>query len=209
MPSEMMAVSQKALLDTQIRAPIAGIVTEKLVAEGDKVAPEAKLFTITAPGAVEFEGSLPAAEATQLKAGQTVSLQVEGLPSLRSRISRVNAAVTNGTRNVAFYAPIVPAAGSTAAYRPGSFANAKILLQSSNTVALPAGAVREEQGRAVVYTLSGNPLTLQLTTVTAGLRGEDEAGNALVAVDGLPVGTRYIARNLGPLRVGSTVNVGK
>ena len=201
-----LAVSKKALDDTQIRSPIAGVVTEKLISEGDKAAPEMKLFTITAPGAVEFEGTLPVAEAAQIKRGQTVVLNIEGSGAsagIRTAISRINAAVTAGSRTVTFFATLPANAGAPA----GSFANAKILVKSSSTLAVPSSAVREEAGRSVVYTLGGTPETLQSTVVTTGLRGENDAGDALTAVDNLPRGTRYVARNLGPLRVGSTAKV--
>ncbi len=203
-----LAVSKKALEDTKIRAPIAGVVTEKLIAEGDKASPDMKIFTITAPGAVEFEGTLPVAEAAQIKRGQSVLITVEGAPSkdgVRSTISRINAAVNAGTRTVSFYAAL-PANSSLTS---GSFANAKILVQSATTLAVPTAALREEAGRNTVYTLNGTPETLQSTIVKTGLRGENETGESYIAVEGLPAGTRYVSRNLGPLRVGSTAKVAK
>jgi hypothetical protein len=75
-------------------------------------------------------------------------------------------------------------------------------------LAVPAAAVREESGRAVVYIVTANN-ELAASPVTVSLRGEDASGNAYAAVDGMVSGQRYVSRNLGPLRVGSTVLVGK
>lgn len=202
-----LAVTKKALEDTNIRAPITGVVTEKLIAEGDKASPDMKLFTITAPGAVEFEGSLPVAEAALIRRGQTVLITAEGagLNAIRTTINRINGAVTAGSRTVSFFASLP----STAGLQSGSFAHAKILVRSASTLAVPSAAVHEEGGRSAMYILSGTPDTLQSATVQLGLRGENEAGESLTAVEGLPNGSRYVARNLGPLRVGSLAKVSK
>ncbi len=197
-------LAQKALKDTAIVSPIAGVVTEKLISAGDKVSPDMKAFTITKPGAVEFEGSLPVAEAALLRLGQTISIETEGMPNLTATISRLNAAVNTSSRSVGFYAALKDAA----AYRPGSYATGKVQVKTTSTLAVPASAVREEGGRAVVYTINANK-ELLASTVTVGLRGEDAAGLAYAAIEGLPSGSQYISRNLGPLRVGSAVVVGK
>lgn len=205
-----LALSKKALLDTQIRAPIAGVITEKSISEGDKAAPEMKLFTITAPGAVEFEGTLPVAEAAQIKRGQTVLISLEGGDSgkplaLKSTISRINTAVTAGSRTVTFFAALP----NQSSVPVGSFATAKVLVQSASMLAVPSAAVREEAGRSVVYSISSAPERLTSSVVKVGLRGETDAGEAFTAVEGLADGTAYVARNLGPLRVGSPVKVAK
>jgi RND family efflux transporter MFP subunit len=197
-------LAQKALKDTAIVSPIAGVVTEKLISAGDKVSPDMKAFTITKPGAVEFEGSLPAGEAAALTVGQTIAIDTEGMPTLIATISRLNATVNAGSRSVGFFAALKNAG----AYRPGSYATGKVQVKSSRSLAVPASAIREEAGRAVVYTLTASN-ELAATTVTVGLRGEDANGVAYVAVDGLPSGARYISRNLGPLRIGSSLTVAK
>jgi membrane fusion protein, multidrug efflux system len=197
-------LAQKALKDTAIVSPITGVVTEKLVSAGDKVSPDMKVFTITKPGAVEFEGSLPAAEAAQLKVGQAVLIETEGMPAVNATISRLNAAVSASSRSVGFYAAL----SNAAAYRPGSYATGKVQVKSASALAVPVAAVREEAGRSVVYTLSATN-ELLASTVTVSLRGEDSQGAAFAALEGLPAGTRYISRNLGPLRVGSAVSVAK
>jgi RND family efflux transporter MFP subunit len=197
-------LAQKALKDTSIMSPIAGVVSEKLIAAGDKVSPDMKVFTITKPGAVEFEGSLPAAEAAQLKLGQSIAIETEGMPVLAATITRLSATVNASSRSVVFYAALKDAVQ----YRPGSYATGKVQVKVASTLAVPAAAVREEAGRSVVYTINGAS-ELLATPVTITLRGEDGTGLAVAGVEGLPSGTRYISRNLGPLRVGSTVVVSK
>jgi RND family efflux transporter MFP subunit len=197
-------LAQKALKDTAIVSPIAGVVTEKLISAGDKVSPDMKAFTITKPGAVEFEGSLPAAEAALLRLGQTISIETEGMPTLVATVTRLNAAVNTTSRSVGFYAALTDANS----YRPGSYATGKVQVKTTSTLAVPAVAVREEGGRSVVYTIDANN-ELLATAVTVRLRGEDASGQAFAAVEGMLSGTRYVSRNLGPLRVGSVVSVGK
>jgi membrane fusion protein, multidrug efflux system len=197
-------LAQKALKDTAIVSPIAGVVTEKMISAGDKVSPDMKVFTIIKPGAVEFEGSLPAAEAALLKLGQSISVEAEGLPVLSASITRLNPAVNSTSRSVGFYAALKDAVN----HRPGSYATGKVQVKATTTLAVPAAALREEAGRAVVYTIGSNN-ELLASTVVVTLRGEDAGGNAFVAVEGVPANARYIRRNLGPLRVGSLVQIGK
>jgi membrane fusion protein, multidrug efflux system len=197
-------LAQKALKDTAIVSPIAGVVAEKLISAGDKVSPDMRVFTIIKPGSVEFEGSLPAAEAAQLRLGQAITVESEGLPALSATISRLNPAVSVGSRNVTFFASLKDVAN----YRPGSYATGKVQIKATNALAVPAAAVREEAGRSVVYTITASG-ELAASNVTVGLRGEDASGNTYAVVEGIEAGSRYISRNLGPLRVGSTVVIGK
>lgn len=198
-------LAQKALRDTAIVSPIAGVVSEKLISAGDKVSPDMRVFTITQPSTVEFEGILPAAEAALLALGQTITVTTEGMPAVQAVITRLNAVVNPSSRTVGFYAAIKQAGAN---YRPGSYATGKVQVKVTSGLAVPAAALRDEAGRQVVYTLGANQALLA-SPVTAGLRGEDASGTAYVAVEGLVAGTQYISRNLGPLRVGSVVTVGK
>lgn len=195
-------LAQKALKDTAIVSPIAGVVTEKLISPGDKVSPDMRVFTIVKPGAVEFEGNLPAAEAAQLKLGQTITVETEGLPALSATITRLNASVAAGSRTVNFFAALQNAAQ----HRPGSYATGKVQLQARSNLAVPIAALREEAGRTIVYTISANN-RLQSSPVTVGLRGEDATGTPYAVVEGIAAGTRLISRNLGPLRVDSAVSI--
>jgi RND family efflux transporter MFP subunit len=197
-------LAQKALKDTAIVSPIAGVVSEKLISAGDKVSPDMKAFTITKPGAVEFEGSLPAAEATALSVGQAIAIETEGMPAIAATISRLNATVNSSSRSVGFYAAMKQASN----YRPGSYATGKVQVKAINALAVPVTALREEGGRSVLYTINESN-ELAASPVTVGMRGEDASGAAYAVVEGMPSGARYISRNLGPLRVGSTVIVGK
>ncbi len=197
-------LAQKALKDTSIISPIAGVVAEKLISVGDKASPDMKVFTVIKPGEVEFEGSLPAAEAAQLRLGQAITIESEGLPALNATISRLNPAVSAGSRSVTFFATLKDAA----IYRPGSYATGKVQIKASNALAVSTAAVREEAGRALIYTISAEG-ELAASPVTVGLRGEDARGNAYAVVEGIAAGSSYISRNLGPLRVGSTVVIGK
>jgi RND family efflux transporter MFP subunit len=63
---------------TQIRAPFAGVVQARRVNEGDFVSPGTPLLELEGQGALEFTGSVSAAEARGLKLGQTVPFECEG-----------------------------------------------------------------------------------------------------------------------------------
>lgn len=73
-----LAAVRANLAYTQIRAPFAGVVQTRRVNEGDFVSPGAPLLDLEGQGALEFAGSVSAAEARGLKLGQTVPFQCEG-----------------------------------------------------------------------------------------------------------------------------------
>ncbi len=207
---QQLTQARKTLADATVRAPFAGVVTERAVQAGDKASPDMKLFALVDNRSLEYEAALDPEDAAQVKPGMVVTLTPDGLPAVNAKVLRVNAAVTAGSRAVMIYAAVPSDAG----LKSGQFAGGNLRLGGvSDAVLVPAEALREEGGRTVVYTVvkQGESSQLQAVAVRPNLRGEAasgaNAGQVMVAVDGLAEGTQIVARNLGPLRMGVPVRI--
>jgi membrane fusion protein, multidrug efflux system len=201
-----LAREQKALEDTVVRAPLAGVVTERFVQAGEKVSPDARLMTVVDPRSLEFEAAVPAADAALLAQGMPLLIVPDGTAAFESKVLRVNAAVTAANRTVDVFASVP----QSAKVKSGQFASATVrLADKAQAITVPANALREEGGRMVVYTLAAKngAEVIAPVQVTPGGKGENASGEPVVEVAGVTAGTRIIGRNLGPLREGAAVKV--
>lgn len=73
-------VALKALDDTVLRAPIAGVVSQRLAQPGERVAVDARVVEIVDLARLEVEASLSAADSFLVKVGQGARLTV-GVPT--------------------------------------------------------------------------------------------------------------------------------
>ena len=71
-------ISTKALDDSVLRAPINGLVSQRFVQPGERVAIEARIIEIIDLSQLELEATLTSAEAVNVKVGQIAKLLVEG-----------------------------------------------------------------------------------------------------------------------------------
>ncbi|MFH0793492.1 MAG: efflux RND transporter periplasmic adaptor subunit, partial [bacterium] len=65
---------------TEIQAPVAGRVVDKLVDAGDTATPGQTLLNLYDPKALRLEASVPASLATDLKIGQPLSVTIDNPP---------------------------------------------------------------------------------------------------------------------------------
>jgi len=202
-----LAVARKALADTAVLAPMAGVVAERFVQPGEKVSPDVRILSLIDLGQLEIEAPVPASELGAVRIGQTVSLQVEGVSGEQSgRILRIGPATTTGTRSVPVYIGIE---NRGERLRVGLFAQGSLALETrQGVVTVPLSAVRERAGRSFVYALVEGRLVEK--DIVPGLRDESardaRGGAGLVEVrSGLATGDRIVAVNLGTLRAGSPV----
>jgi RND family efflux transporter MFP subunit len=90
-------VSRKALGDTVIRAPIAGVVASRSVQPGEKVSADNKLLDVVDLGRMEMEVAVPTSDIIAIAPGQEVTVRVEGLPQpLPASVVRINPATQAG-----------------------------------------------------------------------------------------------------------------
>ena len=66
--------------DTTVRAPFAGVVSDRPAHQGDVVSPGAPIVTIIDPSSMRLEASVPADQIGQVRAGASVPFRVRGYP---------------------------------------------------------------------------------------------------------------------------------
>ncbi|MBE0622746.1 MAG: efflux RND transporter periplasmic adaptor subunit [Burkholderiales bacterium] len=197
------ALAKKALADTVISAPQAGIVSQRHAQQGEKLPVDGKIVTLVDLAEMEVEAAVPASDIPSIHVGQEVSFRVEGFGEreFRGHIDRINPATQTGSRSILVYA-LLP--NDDSALKGGMFAKGSITLSRIESAqVLPLSAVREEDGKA--YVLRVDKDRLERRPVTLGLRNADEG--VVQIVDGLDAQSRVVRANSGTYKPGTAVKV--
>lgn len=192
-------MAKKSLDDTNLRAPISGIVSQRVAQPGERVAIDAKVVEIVDLSRLELEATLTAADSVNVRVGQRAMLQIEarGAP-VAAKVVRINPTAQAGSRSVLAYLEVEEPAG----LRQGLFAQGTLGTGQAVALAVPVSAVRTDKPAPYVQVVENGQVVHK--TVETGTRGEAD-GELMVAVKGIAPGATVIKGSLGPLREGSQV----
>jgi RND family efflux transporter MFP subunit len=192
-------VARKSMDDTVLRAPIAGVVSQRLAQPGERVAVDGRVVEIVDLGRLELEATLSAADSVAVRVGQEATLRIEGSPNpLAARVVRINPTAQAGSRSVLAYLAVSDPGG----LRQGLFAQGVLATGAASGVAVPVSAVRTDKPAPYVQVVEQAKVAHK--AVQPGARGE--AGKeSWVAVQGLQAGAVVIRGHVGPLREGTAV----
>lgn len=194
-------VAGKSLNDTVLRAPIGGLVAQRLAQPGERVAIDARIVEIVDLARLELEASLNAADSIGLQIGQTAQLTIEGAAKpITAKLARINPSAAPGSRSVLAYLALEPNTG----LRQGLFAQGRLDTGSIKTLAVPLNAVRTDKPQPYVQQVVNNQVVHQ--TVVPGLRG-DYQDQTMVAIQGLAEGAQILNGNVGAVRAGTLVKL--
>ena len=194
-------VAVKALNDTVLRAPISGVVAQRLAQSGERAGVDTKVLEIVDLGKLELEASLAATDSMQVSVGQTASLQIEGAGKpVMATVVRINPITTAGSRAVQVYLSIQSAVG----LRQGMFGQGTLNTARAQLLAVPLSAVRTDKPAPYVQWVNNNQVLHQ--QVELGVRGESD-GELMVAIKGVPENALLVAGSVGPLRAGTAVKM--
>ncbi len=199
-------LAKKAVADSEIRAPIAGLVAQRLVQPGERVGVDARLLEIVDLSRIELEAAVAPEDVLALRVGQTATVQIDGLAEpVPARVVRINPSAMTGTRSVMAYLEL----SRTAGLRQGLFARAKVQLQSKAALVVPLSALRLDQARPHVLAVESGA-AVQRDVVT-GQRGEvlidGRRESAVEITTGLQPGTPVLRATVGALRAGTRVRL--
>ncbi len=147
------------LLKTVIRAPFDCTILTRSVSVGQAVSGSSgfnsgtEVFTVANLADMVITAHINQADVTRLKVGQTVTVEVEAVAGLKlvGQVDRIapQATFRNGVKGFSTRIRLKNAEG---AVRPGMTANLSIpLISSSNVLAIPLGAVFNEQSERFVW----------------------------------------------------------
>ena len=192
-------VATKSLDDTVLRAPLGGLVSQRLAQPGERVAVEARIVEIVDLSRLELEASLSAGESMDLRLGQSALLQIEGSATpVTAHVVRINPSAVPGSRAVIAYLAVDAVPG----LRQGLFAQGTLGTGRLQALAVPLSAVRTDKPQPYVQLIDQQQVRHQ--TVELGARGQLD-GQTMVAIKGVPENARVVAGTVGTLRDGTAV----
>ena len=196
-----LALAEKQLGNTMVRAPISGAVSKREVDPGDVVQVGAGLFTIVDLSSLRLEATVPVEEIDRLKVGAPVEFSVSGYDRRFSgRIERINPAVDPTTRQVRIYVVIPNAEQSLVA---GLYAEGRVATDARRAVAVPASAVDRRGTAPVIHRLKGGKV--EVVPVRLGVR--DEATELVEIHSGLTPGDTVLLGSAQGIAEGAPVRI--
>jgi RND family efflux transporter MFP subunit len=135
-----LALARQQVGRTRIRAPFAGVVSERHASAGDIVQPGTALYTVIDPTSLRLEASIPAAQLSVLEPGVEVDFNVDGYGdrSFEGRIEQINPAVDPATGQVRIY---VTLPNTEQALLTGLSAEGRVAALRREVPAVPVSAV--------------------------------------------------------------------
>ena len=194
-------LAAKALDDTVLRAPMAGVVAQRLAQPGERVAIDTRILEIVDLSRLELEASISPADSLRVKAGQVARLSIEGATAtLAAKVVRVNPSALSGSRAVLAYLSVQPNPG----LRQGLFAQGTLATGTVSVLAAPLNAVRTDKPLPYVQLIQDGAVLHQ--TVELGARGESD-GQSLVGLKGVSENALLLSGTVGSLRAGTRVKL--
>jgi membrane fusion protein, multidrug efflux system len=195
-------IARKSLDDTVLKAPITGVISQRLAQPGERVGIDARIVEIIDISRLELEAPLAAADSVGVRVGQAAQLRFEGRDnSVQAVVSRINPSAVAGSRSVLVYLSVA----ATPGLRQGLFAQGTLATAKVQTLSVPLAAVRTDKPSPYVQLVQAGTIAHQ--TVELGARGEAQ-GLTMVAVNNIAAGAVVTLGSAGPLREGTKIKLG-
>lgn len=202
-------LARKSVQDTEIRSPIAGLVSQRFVQPGERVSVDARLVEIVDLSRLELEAAVTPEDVLGVRVGQPAVLSVDGLAApVPAKVVRINPATQAGTRAVMTYLQVQPGPAA-AGLRQGLFARGTVETGRKAALVVPASALRFDQARPYVLVVADG--VARVKPVVLGARGDVGFGGAPEAAvevtSGLAEGETVLRGSVGALRDGTRVSL--
>ena len=199
-------LARKARADARLVSPISGLVSQRLVQPGERVAVDARLVEIVDLTRIELEAAVAPEEIGRVAIGQTARLAAEGLDGpITAQVVRINPSTQAGTRAVLVYLRL----DARPSLRQGLFLTGVIDLRTDRALTVPLSAVRVDQAQPYVLAVVGD--RVEQRKVTLGQRGEFPVDGRVESVvelaSGATDGMVLLRSSAGALRDGTPVRL--
>lgn len=167
LPLSAQAASARARLAAQnvgdgiIRAPFAGVVTERQIEVGQYVRQDTRIVTLVSLDPLRLELAVPESEVSKVKVDADVSFSVAAFPGQRfvGKIRFVSGALRSTTRDLVVEALVK---NPDKALLPGMFADVELTTGSRKLPSVPNASVMLREGQARVFALVAGRLEERL-----------------------------------------------
>lgn len=197
-------VARKALADTVLRSPITGLVAQRLVQNGERVAVEARILEVVDLSRLELEALLAPADSVAVRVGQKARLTIEGNGEpLQATVVRISPSAQTGSRTVPVYLAVTPPTGGPA-LRQGLFVQGELDVGTADLLTAPLDAVRTDKPAPYVQVADNGRVVHR--AVRTGQRAQVD-GQTVVAIEGVPEGALVLAGRVGALPEGTALRL--
>jgi RND family efflux transporter MFP subunit len=192
-------VASKAVEDCNLKAPLSGFISQRLVQVGERVSIDARIVEVVDLSQLELEATLTSADAMNVKLGQFAKLFIEGsLQEVTAKVLRINPSTQIGSRSVLVYLGVQ----GQPSLRQGVFVQGSLGTQKVQAVVVPLESVRSDQSEPYVQTIQEGKVVH--VKVSIGIKGEVE-GQAMMATQEISEGMKVLTPSAGAVRDGTLV----
>ncbi len=185
---------------TTVTAPIAGVISQRMIRTGNFAQINTPLFSIVDNARIEATLNVPERELRVLKRGQPVRLQVDALPdeTYEGVVERISPVVDSGSGTFR----VICAFEGNDMLRSGMFGRIRIDYdERADALVIPRSALLDDEEAAAVYTVRDGKAVR--VPVTLGYVD----GSMIEIRDGLTLGEPVVTAGKVALREGSAVQV--
>jgi membrane fusion protein, multidrug efflux system len=186
---------------TEIRAPIPGVVSARVIKVGNTISPNDPTFTVTDLDPLLAYVHVPEKEFRKIAPGQAAEVVVDALGGERfvGNISRISPTVDPQTGT---FRARVEVADQSRRLKPGMFARVNIVYERrQNALQLPRTAILDADGQQSVYVVAEGKA--QQRVIRTGLTN----GGWIEVLDGLKGNERVVTVGQAGLKSGTPVKV--
>jgi RND family efflux transporter MFP subunit len=185
--------------DATIRAPFAGVVTDKMVHVGDFVRPDSPVVALLSSGALRLRLTVPEPDMAAAREGAPVFFETVGVPGrqFRATLKFIGHEIRPQTRDIVVEALVENDDG---VLMPGMFVTAHLLNGETTQPVVPRGAVVVTDTGPRVMAMVGEHFEQRVVQLGAMM------GNDVAIVDGVKPGEKVVVRNLDPPHTSVALN---
>ncbi len=191
---------QDQLNRTEIKAPFAAKIDQRLVSLGDYLRPGTPVFTLAETDRLQARLPVPEVAAGKIRSGQLVEVNIATDADIivETKIQEIQPVITAGARSLVILADVTAAANRY----PGATVRARILTgKNAAAILIPSAAIVRRPAGDVVYIIYGNRAEEQV--VVRGLH----QGSKVEILDGLEGQEQLATDGAGFLSDGSRVRI--
>ncbi|MFZ5844013.1 MAG: efflux RND transporter periplasmic adaptor subunit [Pseudomonadota bacterium] len=194
--------SRQQMEKTEVRAPFAGIISERSVSNGDTAQVGKALLKVIDPSSIRFDGLIAAEQVTQVKVGNPVRFRINGYENQQfdGVIERVSPMANSVTRQVEIAVRIQ---GTGAPLVAGLFAEGRVQTDSRPALMLPESALVRQGDHNYVWRVKDG--VLSKVEVMVGNRDIREGSYEIKA--GVLAGEQVLRHPHSQLKDGASVTL--